>query len=54
MMIKISKNKIDYKNYNTSPGFNHKSYNYALTANQFVVPWQMEEARKEKMNIKID
>lgn len=51
-MIEIKRNKNGHKYYNTYHVFNQKSHNYALTSNQFVVPWQMEEARKEKKDSK--
>jgi len=51
-MIEILRNKSRHKNYTTYPVFSQKSHNYVLIANKFVVPWQMEEVKKEKKDTK--
>lgn len=44
--------KKEGKKYNYNRIFNHTIYDLAITSNQFVVPWQLEEDKKERKDAK--
>ncbi|WP_172594359.1 hypothetical protein [Mariniphaga sediminis] len=42
----------EYENYAPFQVYYHKSVKYRLSHERFVVPWQMEESKKEKSKSK--
>jgi hypothetical protein len=46
------KYRSDYENYPPYKVYFHKSVKHCLSHERFVVPWQMEENKKEKTNKK--
>lgn len=49
-MIIMARNKKE--NFNPQPIFNHTINDITFSANQFVVPWQLVEMEKEKIDAK--
>lgn len=42
----------DYENYSPYKAYFHKSVKYHFSHERFVVPWQLEEDKKEKTKVK--